>query len=143
MKDLDVARKRLREKELSLCIVKGGEVIFETASHGISGFLKAVEEFGDKLVGASVADRVVGKAIALLCVCARVARVYGSTLSEKAKALFDQNAIHVEWDELVDNVLGANKTETCPFESLASEIANPKDAYRKLKALQDSLKECR
>jgi len=143
MQDLEIARERLSEKRLTLCIVKEGEVVFETRSHGISGFLKAVEEFGDKLRGASVADRVVGKAIALLCIYASVSGVYALTLSRKAKELLEENAIHVEWDDLVENVLSADKATACPFEKLAAGIADPRDAYRRLKALHGSLKECR
>ena len=43
-------------------------MIFESIPHGITGFSIASEKFGDKLKGASVADRDAEKAIALLCV---------------------------------------------------------------------------
>jgi hypothetical protein len=105
--------------------------------------LKAVEEFEDRLIGASVADRVVGKAIALLCIYASVSSVYASIISRKAKELLEGSAIDVEWDDLVENVLSADRATACPFENLAAEILDPRDGYRKLKALHDSLKECR
>ena len=139
MQDLETAKKRLNENSLALCIVKNGEIIFETASNGISGFLEAIEKFGDGLEGTSVADRVTGKAIALLCVYARVKAVYALILSKGAKSVFEKHAIHHEWNELVENILDVNKTRICPFEKLAKEISNPKNAYRRLKALQKSL----
>jgi len=139
MQDLEKAKKRLTEKDLTLSIVKNGETIFETASHGISGFLTAMEKFGDKLEGASVADRVAGKAIALLCVYSKVKAVYAATLSKKAKAVLEENAIYHEWNELVENILNTDSTGVCPFEKLATEISNPNEAYAKLKALQESL----
>ena len=49
MKDLETAKKRLNENSLTLSIVKNGEIIFETVSNGISGFLEAIEKFGDGL----------------------------------------------------------------------------------------------
>ena len=140
MQDLEVAKKRLNEKSLTLSIVKNGEIIFETVSNGISGFLEAIEKFGDGLEGTSVADRVTGKAIALLCVYAKVKAVYALILSKGAKSLFEKHAIHHEWNELVENILDVNKTRICPFEKLAKEISDPKNAYRKLKILQNSLK---
>jgi len=76
MQDLEIAKERLNEEGLALSVVKGGEMIFESVSHGISGFLEAVERLEEKLEGASVADRVVGKAIALLCVYAKVRALY-------------------------------------------------------------------
>jgi hypothetical protein len=138
--DLELAKKRMEDEALTLCIARGGKVLFEGASRGISGFLDAVESLGDRLEGASVADRVVGKAVALLCVDSRVRAVYASTLSRDAKQLFDGCSVRVEWGELVESILDAGRRETCPFERLAAGIADPKDAYGRLRALQSSLR---
>ena len=143
MNDLEIAKTQLHRKELTLAIVKNGEVLFETRSHRIAGFLGAIEKLGDVLEGAAVADRVAGKAIALLCVYAKISDVYAEVLSEKAKAVFEENSVRHEWKELVKNVLDLNKSGVCPFEKLAADISDPKDAYRKFKALQDSLKTCK
>jgi hypothetical protein len=139
MSDLDIAKSKLYEEELTLTIVKNGEVLFETGSHRISGFLGAVEQLGAGLEGASVADRVAGKAIALLCVYAGIRHVYAEVLSRKAKAVFEENGISHEWKELVANILNLNKSRVCPFEKAAAEISDSKDAYKAFKALQESL----
>jgi hypothetical protein len=139
MSDLDIAKSKLYEEELTLTIVKNGEVLFETGSHRISGFLGAVEQLGAGLEGASVADRVAGKAIALLCVYAGIRHVYAEVLSRKAKAVFEENGINHEWKELVANILNLNKSQVCPFEKAAAEISDPKDAYKAFKVLQESL----
>jgi hypothetical protein len=143
MNNLEIAKHQLHRKELTLAIVKNGEVLFETHSHRISGFLGAIEKFGDVLEGAAVADRVAGKAIALLCVYAKISDVYAEVLSEKAKAVFEENGIRHEWKALVKNVLDLKKSGVCPFEKVAADISNPKDAYRTFKALQESLKACK
>lgn len=67
MRDLEMARRRLYDRGVGLSIVKDGHVIYESASHRVSGFLDVIDREGTVLNGASVADRVVGKAIALLC----------------------------------------------------------------------------
>jgi hypothetical protein len=143
MNALEMAKHALYSKELTLEIVKNGEVMFETRSHRISGFLDAIEQLGDKLEGASVADRVAGKAIALLCVYAKVKEVYAEILSNKAKAVFEENRIGYEWKELVDNVLDLSKSGVCPFEKAADGISDPKESYGTFKALQKSLKACK
>jgi len=140
MKDLEIAKQHLKEKNLALSIVKNKETIFETKSHGISGFLTAIETLGNKLDGASVADRIVGKAIALLCAYAKVKAAYAVIMSKEAKNVFEQHSIFHEWTNLVENILDIDKAKTCPFERLARKISNPKDAYIKLKALQNLLK---
>ncbi|MGA3191910.1 MAG: DUF1893 domain-containing protein [Candidatus Bathyarchaeia archaeon] len=132
-KDLETAKRGLSERHLTLCVVKEGHVIFEARTHGVLGLVEAVEEFKDRLDGASVADRVVGKAIALLCVYVNVRAVYAATISKAAKALLEGNSVYLECDSLVENILGADKSKTCPFEQLVDRIADPGDAYRKLK----------
>ena len=143
MSDLDKAKSRLYEEELTLAIVKNGVVLFETESHRISGFLGAIEQLGARLEGASVADRVAGKAVALLCVYAKICDVYAEVLSMKAKAVFEENGISHEWKTLVDNVLDLNKSRVCPFEKAASDISDPEAAYKAFKALHESLKACK
>ena len=143
MEDLSVAKERLATRGLTLCVVKDGRVVFETASHGISGFLRATEQFGEQVAGASVADKVVGRAVALLCLYARVRAVHASVMSMGARALFEQNSVYAEWDELVESILSDCRPVTCPFEALASNITDPSEGYKKLKALQASLKQRR
>jgi hypothetical protein len=143
MNDLETAKTLLIKKQLTLIIVKNGQTLFETRSHRISGFLTAIEQLGKKLENASLADKVVGKAVALLCVYAGISAVYAETLSKKAKEVLEQNGITHEWRELVSNILDESKQDTCPFEKEAAGIANPKEAYARFKALQQKLKACK
>ena len=143
MNDLKTAKKQLYRKGLTLTIVKNGEVLFETGSHRISGFLGAIEQLGARLEGAAVADRVAGKAIALLCVYAKISEVFAEVLSRKAKAVFEENGIHHEWKELVDNILNLNRSGVCPFEKAAADISNPEAAYATFNELQQSFKACK
>jgi hypothetical protein len=143
MSDLDIARCRLYTKELTLVIVNNGEFVFETGSHRISGFLGAIEQLGVRLDGASVADRVAGKAVAFLCIYAKIRNVYAEVLSRKAKAVFEENGIPCDWKELVDGILDSNRSGVCPFEKAAAEISEPERAYAVFKVLQQSFKACK
>ncbi|MEM2971078.1 MAG: DUF1893 domain-containing protein [Candidatus Bathyarchaeia archaeon] len=138
--DLILAKKRLlNEKGITLSIVKNGEIIFECSSSGISGFLEAIEKLGEKLEDASVADTIVGKAIAFLCAYAEVKNVYAVILSKMAKEILEKHKIYHEREKLVENIMDF-EADMCPFEKLTAEISNPSEAYKRLKALQNSLK---
>lgn len=143
MSDLELAKNQLYNEELTLAIVKNGQVLFSTNSHRISGFIGAIEKLDSQLNGASVADRVAGKAIALLCVYAKIKQVYAEVLSRKAQSIFEENGVSIEWKQLVDNVLDTNKADVCPFEKLAADISNPEDSYVKFKALLEKMRACR
>ncbi len=143
MQDLELAKKQLYDKQLTLAIVKNGGVIYETDAHRISGFIRAIDTLGTQLCGASVADKVAGKALALLCVYAGIREVYAEVLSKKAQEIFDQNQVTYQWQQMVDNVLDMNKAGVCPFEKAAAEITNPDDSYDAFKALLEKMKQCR
>jgi hypothetical protein len=143
MQDLEIAKKQLYDKQLTLAIAKNGQVLFQTDSHRISGFIHAIDTLGTQLNGASIADRVAGKALALLCIYAGIREVYAEVLSRKAKALFEENDVACQWEQLVDNVLDLNKTGMCPFEKFAAEISDPKDSYSAFKGLLEKMKACR
>jgi hypothetical protein len=143
MNDLEIAKTELYQKDLTLAIIKNGQAIFETKSNRISGFLDAIENLQDHLEGASLADRVAGRAIALLCVYAKIKEVYAQVLSKNAQETFKQNKIPCHSDEIVDNILNTNKTHICPFEKAAEGISNPQKAYEKFKMLREKIKPCK
>jgi hypothetical protein len=132
LKDLGVAKNRLNEAGLTLVVVKDETVIFESKLHGVSSFLEAIERFDDQLGNSSVADRVVGMSVALLCMYSHIKAVYGKTLSRRAKTFLEDNGVYSESTALVERILNAERTGTCPFEQLVRRIRNPKVAYRKL-----------
>ena len=121
VEDLTIAKEQLLQNSLTICIVREGKVVCKATSHGISGFLSALERFEDQVEAAAVADKVVGKAIALLCVYARVKAVYTLTLSRGARKTFAEYSIHAEWDDLVETVLGTDKSRDLPVRRTSSK----------------------
>lgn len=139
MRDLELAKLRLKDRDLTLVIVKEGKVIFETKSQGISGFLQAIEKFGKRLAASSVADKIVGAAAAMLCVYSGVSSVFADTISKEGIKVLGDNNIVYQFENQVSNILNNCKTDICPFEKLAVGSRDPKEAYMKLKSFADSL----
>jgi len=133
--DLDLAKLKLLEKDLSLVIVKNGKVIFETKKKGINGFLQAIKELNSNLVGSSVADKIVGVAAAMLCVYAGVISVFALTISEEGINVLEYNNITYLFKKKVLNILNRDKNDVCPFEKISLTSRNPDDTYLKLKSL--------
>ena len=133
--DLELAKLKLIEEDLSLVIVKKGKVIFETKKQGISGFLQAIEKLDKNLVAASAADKIVGVAAAMLCVYAGVVSVFALTVSEEGIRVLEDNNVECLFENKVSNILNRSKNDVCPFEKLAISSRNPDEAYVKLKSL--------
>jgi len=137
--DLELAKLKLIEEDLSLVIVKNGTVIFVTKKPGISGFLQAIEKLDKNLVAASVADKIVGVAAAMLCVYAGVASVFALTISEEGIRVLEDNNISYRFEKKVSNILNRSKTDVCPFEKQAMASGNSEEAYVKLKSLASQM----
>jgi len=133
--DLEIAKCSLRERGYNLVIAREGRIVFATRQSGVSGFLMAIDRLGkDDLVGSSVADRVVGRAAAMLCLYCAVEAVHAVILSEGGKELLEKNGVQFQFESLVPNILNRQKTGTCPFEQMVSSISNVEEAYEKLKS---------
>ena len=134
MQDLERARRRLKERKLSLVVVKKGSVLFETESHGIKGFLEAIELLGEKLTGSSVADRIVGRAVAFLCAYFRVSAVFAVLMSMEGVRVLEDKDIIYQFEKCVTNILNQKRNDICPFEKLALTFTSPEEAYKKLRS---------
>ena len=140
--DLGIAKSRLQSKELTLVIVKNKELIFETKKTGLIGFIEAIEMNGILLKNSSVADKVVGKAIAFLCVYSKVVSVYAEVVSVEAKKLLEKNKIMLKWSMIVKEILDTKKNTTCPFEMKAKNMDDPTQFYFEVKN-SINIKNCR
>ncbi len=138
MKDLKIAKHRLKQKNLDLVIAKNGRIIFENGSQGIRGLLHAIEKLGKELMGSSVADRIVGRAAAMLCAYSKAASVFAVTISEEGIKVLEDNKVFCRFENRVPNILNHEGTDICPFEKLVIGFTKPEEAYKKLKSLEDT-----
>ena len=138
-RDLELAKLKLKERDLTLVIAKEGKVIFETKSQGIGGFLQAIEKFGKRFVASSVGDKIVGAAAAMLCVYSGASSVFAVTISKEGVRVLENNNTIYQFENRVPNILNHDKTDICPFEKLAISSRDPKEAYTKLKSFAETL----
>jgi hypothetical protein len=140
MSDIEIAKQFLKKKRLSLVVVKDGTTIFHSRLSGISGLLEAVERLRNDLNGSSVADRVVGRAAALLLASSQVGIVYALTLSVEGLKVLEENGIPLQYEKLVPKILDKSGRDICPFERFSMTISSLSEAYEKLKNFAETLK---
>jgi hypothetical protein len=95
-----------------------------------------IDELGQLTEGASLADSVVGRAAALLCVYSGIASVYGSRMSEGALSILKARGIHQEFGELVPRILNRKMKDVCPFDKAVSGIEDPVTALERLRSVR-------
>ncbi len=129
LRDLNLAQRKLATEGLSVAIVKLGRIMFTSRASGVRSLIDAIKEHGPSLAGASIADKIVGKAAALLCVYAKISSVYACVMSELGSEVLKKFSVPFEHETLVPNILDRRGTGMCPFERLVSTIDSPEEAF--------------
>ena len=111
------------------CAVVRGKQTMTSDRRGIAPVVLWLEEDPDSLRGAYVADRVVGKAAALLFACAGVAGVYAEVMSQLAVSTLKLHSIPYRAGRVVDYIENRDKTGRCPMETRALTIRSPQEAF--------------
>ncbi len=117
---------RSRLKEHTLIVYKEGKINFYD-ERGIQPLLLRLNDGTFK--GAFVADRIIGKAAALLHVYGQVKEVYTPVISKPAIAIYEKYGVKYTADNVIDNIRNRKNTGLCPMEIKVKEIDDPKQAY--------------
>ena len=131
--DIEIAKSDVRKKDFTLSIVKDGKMILQSKTPGVSALVTAIERDRQSFRGASAADKVLGRAAAMLFVYSEVKCVFALLASQDALTTLEMFSVPFECEKTVAKILNRNQTSTCPFESLIQDVENPQDAFEKLK----------
>lgn len=133
MKDLELAKQILEEENQSLVVVKNGQVIYKSMDRGIKPMLTITNEFKEEASGSSIADKVIGKGAALLCVNLNIKAVYGDLMSQSGIDILEKNKIQYEFKESCEYIKNREGTGYCPIEKLSMDVDEPRELLEKLK----------
>ncbi|MBR4462410.1 MAG: DUF1893 domain-containing protein [Erysipelotrichaceae bacterium] len=122
-------KQLLLENEYSLAASNG----YCSKDNGIKPVLMKLNEKIDYFKDLDVADKIVGKASAMLLTLSGVRSVYALTLSKAGLEIFEKYHIPYAYDELTDYIVNRTGDGMCPMEMTVKEIDDLQDAYLALK----------
>lgn len=126
-KDLEQAKALLENNEEYTCAACRAGESFASEEHGVRPLMRWLNE-GTDLSGASVADRIVGKAAAFLYVLLGVRTVYAPLMSVPARETLHAHGIEAITDTVVPAIRNRTDTGFCPMESAVWDISDPHEA---------------
>jgi len=135
MEDIELARSLLEEEKWNLVIVKGGQVLFSSRERGVAPFFQAVQSIEGSLHNAALADRIVGSAVAMLCLQARITSVYAGIASQGALDMLKGQGVTISNKSTVPYISNYDGTDMCPFEKLAGSCQGPSQLFAALQSL--------
>lgn len=131
MNNLDTAIVLLKNNDYTLAAVSDKSEI--TSRHrGVKPLLDIINGKTD-LNGYSVADKVIGKAAALLYVLLKPDEIFAFTISRPALDVLSQNHIEIKYDTLTEAIRNRDNTGFCPMESTVLDTLDPYEAIELIK----------
>lgn len=128
---LEKAKSILLSSASTIAVVSDGEV-FTSQERGVKPLLFLLKEKKGFLKGASVADKVIGKAAALLMALGEIKEVHTLIISEPAIKVFEKYNIACFYDKKVDRIINRTGDGLCPMETLCLDVEEPKEAFQKI-----------
>ena len=135
MTPIERAKIILEDNSLSCVVIdtqKNKE--FTSADSGIKPLLLWLKEDIDYFKDKVVADKVIGKAAAMLLIKGKVKELYATIISEHACSVLESNNIPYSFDKKVPYIINRTKTGMCPMESAVLDTDDIDNAYDILKA---------
>ena len=138
MTDLERAKLLLEEGGYS-CVLCKGDCVLPLEGRGVKPVLALLDE-GRDVKGFSVADKVVGKAMAMLYCLLSVSRVYAGVISDGAVRVFEEHGIEAAWDRRTQAIRNRAGDGLCPMEQAVRELKDPALAPEVLRQALERLK---
>lgn len=132
MNDIEKA-KNILHSENHTCVLCKGDIIYIDNLRGIAPMINYIDNNID-LKDFSAADKIIGKAAAMLFCLAGVKEVYADVMSSGAADFLRQNNIVFSYGTLADKIINRKGDGICPMEQVAENIDNPQEAYTAIKA---------
>ena len=100
---------------------------------GVSDLLALLTDEPERLKGAIVADKMIGRAAAVLMTAGGVQAVYTNLISTPAVAVFREAGIPVSFREEVPQILNRDRSGQCPIDALLNEAEDVDECVEILK----------
>lgn len=123
----------LNEQGLSLLVYNHGELTTH-ANRGVQDLLQLISEQPERLHGAVIADKIIGKAAAALMATGGVKEVHTNIICTPAKQLFESQGILVFATEEVPMILNRDKSSMCPIDTQIADIESIEECVAILQA---------
>jgi nucleoside-diphosphate kinase len=119
MNDGEFAKELLKKGEYACVIVKDRRIIYTSKARGIYPLYEAGEILGLDFRGAFLADKVIGKAAAMIAVEGGIRGIYGEVMSQHALDFIRSRGIQPDYRHHTPYIKNRDLDGMCPVETRA------------------------
>lgn len=132
MNNLKLAKSTLFENEYSIVVVKENEIVYKSESKGLQSLISLYKNDVNTLENSSIADKVIGRAAALILVDSNIKEVYADLISQNAIDILDKSDIPYEYKSQVTEIRNRDNTGMCPMEELSLKCVSADELIEKI-----------
>lgn len=114
--------KEIMDKEDLNFVLVSDKGTLKSRARGIMPIYENIKDKKDYFEGASVSDRVIGSAAAILLVYGGIKDLYTDLISDKAVKILEEAGVSLAYSSKVAAILNKDKSGPCPMESLAKDL---------------------
>ena len=122
------------------CVIKNGMEVRTFTQRGVADLYDLLQNGSDFLKGASVADKVIGKAAAVLMILGGVKEVYTDLISLPALLLFGDTDIRLNYKNSTPFIRNRDNSGWCPLETLCHQEELPENILPLIKGFIDKMR---
>lgn len=122
----------LKENGYTLAILKEDQVVFHSQERGLKPLYQLYRQKPELLREGMVADKVTGKAAAILAVLGGAKEVYSDLISEHALEVLQSGGVKARYGEKAAYIINRTKTGMCPMEALVMDAVSPEEGVMRL-----------
>lgn len=126
MTNIDKAKELLKSGGFT-CVLCRGEQIYTSEKRGVAPMLEFIDN-GTELSGFSAADKVIGKAAAMLFCHAGVSEVYADVMSRAAADFLAERGIPFSYGTIAEKIINRRGDGICPMEEVTAGISDTGEA---------------
>ena len=130
--NIEYLKDILLKENHTIVIYKSDASVIVSDDRGVAPLMKLLNEDKEQLRDSMIADKVIGKAAALLMVYGKVKEVFTPTISVPAIEVFKNHNVKITYDKIVERIINRKGDGLCPMETLCLNTDNPEEAFFKV-----------
>ncbi|MBQ8194047.1 MAG: DUF1893 domain-containing protein [Oscillospiraceae bacterium] len=131
MSDIERAKQLLHSGGYT-CVLCKGDAVYTSTERGVAPMVEWLDN-GAELHGFAAADKVIGKAAAMLFVLAGVSEIYSDVMSASAAEFLKNSGVRYSYDALTQHIINRKGDGICPMEQLTADMDSAEEAFVAIK----------
>jgi len=130
--ELITCKELLDKGNNTFVMANNGSVTAVSEEKGLRPILDIYRKDPYLFNGSSVADKVIGKAAALLLAGGKIKQLYAEVISRSASDYLSDTGVPFSCGTISENIMNRDGSDLCPMEKLCADVDDPSLALEKI-----------